>query len=212
MIETFPGGAVKRYFAPFIDNVNLIGKFEGLRAELLRLLKEAGENVPELPEGRIINRSADDIVSACAKAPRAILERFLANEAEYCSRFGYDRLPEECLDDNPECQRKWFPILPSRGGAAAENSKPARKARSYFRMALYGGVGQSRGDGNWPFGTHWCGAAGHKRVAFWSWAAGTASLFSWQRSLAMFPAGAYTCTAGTPPAQLPHAWAVRRNS
>jgi hypothetical protein len=132
LIETFPGGAVKRYFAPFIDNVNLIGKFEGLRAELLRLLKEAGENVPELPEGRIINRSADDIVSACAKAPRAILERFLANEAEYCSRFGYDRLPEECLDDNPECQRKWFPILPSRGGAAAENSKPAPESTFLF--------------------------------------------------------------------------------
>lgn len=43
------------------------------------------------------------------------LERFLTNEADYCSRFGYDGLLEECLDENQECQRKWFPVLSFRG-------------------------------------------------------------------------------------------------
>ena len=125
LIEAFPGGAVKRYFAPFIDNANLIGRFEELRAELLRVLQEAGESVPELLEGRFINRSPDDIVSACAKAPRATLERSLTNEADYYSRFGYDGLLEECLDENQECQRKWFPVLSFRGGAAPEDGKLA---------------------------------------------------------------------------------------
>lgn len=123
LIDAFPGGAVKRYFAPFIDNVNLIGRFENLEIELLRLLKEAGEIVPEtLVAGRAINRSPDDIVSASAKAPRSILERFLANEAEYCGRLGYERVPEPCLADDRDGRRKWFPVL-SMKGVAPEDSK-----------------------------------------------------------------------------------------
>lgn len=126
LIDAFPGGAVKRYFAPFIDNVNLIGRFEDLGAELFRLLKEAGETVPEMTvAGRVINSSADDIVLASAKAPRAILERFLRNEADYCSRLGYECIPEDCLADDQGCQRKWFPVLSSIKGAAPVDSRVA---------------------------------------------------------------------------------------
>jgi hypothetical protein len=123
LIDAFPGGVVKRYFAPFIDNVNLIGRFENLETELFRLLKEAGESVPEMfVAARVINRSPDDIVFASAKAPRSILERFLRNEADYCSRLGYERIPESCLADDQDCQRKWFPVLSSIKGVAPEDS------------------------------------------------------------------------------------------
>jgi SAM-dependent methyltransferase len=112
LIGAFPDGAVRQYFAPFIDNVNLIGKFEGLSSELRRLLNEAGETVPEMPAARrVINRSADDIISRSAKAPRAILERFLGNEADYCGRFGYKGIPEVCLPGVEDFQGKWAPVL-----------------------------------------------------------------------------------------------------
>lgn len=124
LIDAFPGGAVTKYFAPFIDNVKLIGKFEKLAAELVRLLKEAGESVPETPfEGRAINSSADDIVSGAANAPRATLERFLANESSYCTRFGYENIPVSCVAENQGSSKSWFPVLPSPNGVAPGNSR-----------------------------------------------------------------------------------------
>ncbi len=123
LISAFPGGAVQRYFAPYIDNVNLIGKFEVLGADLVRLLKEAGEVLPEMPvAGRAINGSARDIVSEAAKAPGSLLERFLTNEADYCRRFGYECIPESCLADDRGCPKRWFPVLSAIKGETPDES------------------------------------------------------------------------------------------
>ncbi len=118
LIERYPDGSASMYFAPFVDNVSLVGRFEALETDLLDLLRKAGEAVPEsgisLP--REINNSAPDIVSASAKAPVQLLERFLATEQEFCRRFNYAGIPQSCVADGRTVPVKWFPVLPATNG------------------------------------------------------------------------------------------------
>ncbi|MEO8658437.1 MAG: methyltransferase domain-containing protein [Bryobacteraceae bacterium] len=153
LIGAFPDGAVRPYFAPFIDNVNLIGRFEGLATELPRLLRQAGETVPEMPDSRrVINRSADDIVSRSAKAPRAILERFLANDSDYCGRFGYETIPKACLTDVQGFQGKWAPVL-----TASKDAVPQEDTLTPEHSFVFSD------------GTKWAGKPEHRRwqLAIW---------------------------------------------
>ena len=174
LIDAFPGGAVKRYFAPFIDSVNLIGRFEALGTELFRVLTVAAEIGPTMPVAvpPPINRSPDDIVSASAKGPRSLLERFLANETDYCRRFGYEGIPEHCLADDLDCQRKWFPVLSSIKGGAPEDNGPApdntfvfsdgtvwrgRPEYRRWQLSIWDALGRSRRTGNGGFLELGCG-------------------------------------------------------
>lgn len=112
LIDRFPGGAVSRYFDPFVNNVRLIGKFEALDKQLFELLTHAGENIPEaLRLPRPINYSYPDIVNSSATAPQSVRERFLANEINFCRRFDYAGIPKQCLADPCKAPMKFFPVL-----------------------------------------------------------------------------------------------------
>jgi hypothetical protein len=127
LVRRFPNGAVSKYFAPFIRNGTLVGKFETLETDLVELLRQSGEFVPDnavIP--RAINRSALDVVASSARAPRDVIERFLESEAEFCGRFGYEGLPGICVANPGSSPVKWFPALsaPSPAVIPEENVMP----------------------------------------------------------------------------------------
>jgi len=108
-ISLFPDGLATMRFRPFVEQCHEVGRQERLAQDLRRILEGAGEGIdPAVLDG--ISPTGVEIhpqIRAAATAPRALLEKVLASEAETCSRFGYAEIPPGMIGESTVCTAQY---------------------------------------------------------------------------------------------------------
>jgi hypothetical protein len=104
-VEAYPDGPVLEAFYPFISQCQEVGRQEDLESDLLKILTKAKENVTPsvLKDAGVISVEIDPEIRKFATAPKALLEKVLGVEREFCRRFGYEGIPPNMIGPKQIC-------------------------------------------------------------------------------------------------------------
>jgi hypothetical protein len=126
----YPKGPFSTMMAEHINGAHFVGRTERLAEDLIVAMQFAGETFePAIARTTpMLNSSATQRILSAAKAPRALLEKLLAQDAEFTQRFDYHGIPESLIEENPP-RVALLPRLPIKRQADVDLAEVLRGAR-----------------------------------------------------------------------------------